>query len=50
MIQKKAQDAGGSHSIQNSEDFTDSQTDIENSDNLENAQLMMYMRVKTVSF
>ncbi|KAI4565372.1 hypothetical protein MJT46_009715 [Ovis ammon polii x Ovis aries] len=35
MIQKKAQDAGGSHSIQNSEDFTDSQTDIENSDNLE---------------
>ncbi|XP_068840478.1 leucine-rich repeat transmembrane protein CCDC168 [Capricornis sumatraensis] len=35
MIQKKAQDAGGSHSIQNSEDFTDSQTDIENSDNLQ---------------
>ncbi|CAN0562855.1 unnamed protein product [Rangifer tarandus platyrhynchus] len=34
-IQKKAQDVGGSHSIQNSEDFTDSQTDIENSDNLE---------------
>ncbi|XP_010829778.1 PREDICTED: coiled-coil domain-containing protein 168-like [Bison bison bison] len=34
-IQKKAQDAGGSHSIQNFEDFTDSQTDIENSGNSE---------------
>ncbi|KAM9674689.1 leucine-rich repeat transmembrane protein CCDC168-like [Dama dama] len=34
-IQKKAQDVGGSHSIQNFEDFTDSQTDIENSDNFE---------------
>ncbi|XP_055282779.1 leucine-rich repeat transmembrane protein CCDC168 [Moschus berezovskii] len=34
-IQKKAQDADGSHSIQNFEDFTDSQTDVENSDNLE---------------